>query len=65
VRPEESPSSPDPRPSIPGDGPPLGNRPSWKKRLGPIGVVLAFLAKFKTAALILLTKGKFLLLGPY
>ncbi|HEV2202310.1 MAG TPA: site-2 protease family protein [Bryobacteraceae bacterium] len=37
--------------------------PNWKKRLGPIGVVLAFLAKFKTGALILLTKGKFLLLG--
>jgi Zn-dependent protease len=35
----------------------------WKKRFGPIGVVLAFLAKFKTAALLLLTKGKFLLLG--
>ncbi len=32
----------------------------WKKRLGPFGVLLAFLAKFKTAALILLTKGKFL-----
>jgi Zn-dependent protease len=33
----------------------------WKKRLGPLGVVLAFLAKFKTAAFVLLTKGKFLL----
>lgn len=32
----------------------------WKKRLGPLGVVVAFLAKFKTAALILLTKGKVL-----
>ena len=32
----------------------------WKKRLGPFGVLLAFIAKFKTAALILLTKGKFL-----
>ena len=31
----------------------------WKKRLGPFGVVLAFLAKFKTVALVLLTKGKF------
>ncbi len=30
----------------------------WKKRLGPFGVLIAFLAKFKTAALILLTKGK-------
>ena len=36
---------------------------SWKKRLGPLGVALAFLAKFKTAGLVLLTKGKFLLLG--
>lgn len=35
-------------------------RPDWKKRLGPLGVALAFLAKFKTAALILLTKGKLL-----
>jgi Zn-dependent protease len=35
----------------------------WKKRFGPIGIVLAFFAKFKTAALLLLTKGKFLLLG--
>ncbi len=43
--------------------PPLEERPSWKKRLGPVGVVLAFLAKFKTAALLLVTKGKFLLLG--
>jgi Zn-dependent protease len=33
----------------------------WRKRLGPFGVVLAFLAKFKTAAFILLTKGKFLI----
>ena len=35
----------------------------WKKRFGPIGVVLAFFAKFKTAALLLITKGKFLLFG--
>jgi len=34
---------------------------AWTKRLGPVGVLLAALAKFKTAALILLTKGKFLL----
>ena len=34
---------------------------SWTKRLGPVGVLLAALAKFKTAALIVLTKGKFLL----
>ncbi len=33
----------------------------WKKRLGPLGVALAALAKYKTAALILLTKGKFIL----
>jgi Zn-dependent protease len=33
----------------------------WRKRLGPFGVVLAFLAKFKTVALVLLTKGKFVL----
>jgi len=36
---------------------------SWKKRLGPFGVVLALLAKFKTVILVALTKGKFLLLG--
>lgn len=33
----------------------------WKKRLGPIGVGLAALVKYKTFALVLLTKGKFLL----
>jgi Zn-dependent protease len=33
----------------------------WRKRLGPFGVVLAFLAKFKTIAFVLLTKGKFLI----
>jgi Zn-dependent protease len=33
---------------------------NWKKRLGPLGVLIAFLAKFKTATLLLLTKGKFL-----
>jgi Zn-dependent protease len=33
----------------------------WKKRLGPVGVGLAALAKYKTAALIFLTKGKFLI----
>lgn len=36
---------------------------SWKKRLGPIGVVLAFLVKFKTVVLLVLTKAKFLILG--
>jgi Zn-dependent protease len=33
----------------------------WKKRLGPVGVALAALAKYKTAVLVVLTKGKFLL----
>lgn len=39
----------------------LSPKGTWTKRLGPFGVLLAFLAKFKTAALILLTKGKFLI----
>ncbi len=33
----------------------------WKKRLGPFGVGLAALAKYKTAAFLLLTKFKFIL----
>jgi Zn-dependent protease len=33
---------------------------NWRKRLGPLGVAIAFLAKFKTAAFLLLTKGKYL-----
>ena len=33
----------------------------WKKRLGPLGILLAALAKYKTLALLLLTKGKFLI----
>lgn len=33
----------------------------WKKRLGPLGVLIAALIKFKTAILLLLTKGKFLI----
>jgi Zn-dependent protease len=33
----------------------------WKKRLGPFGIALAALAKYKTVALVLLTKGKFIL----
>jgi Zn-dependent protease len=37
------------------------SKPDWKKRLGPLGVAIAFVAKFKTAALILLTKGKLLI----
>jgi len=36
------------------------SKPDWRKRLGPLGVVVALLAKFKTAILILLTKGKVL-----
>ncbi len=36
-------------------------KPDWVKRLGPLGVGLAALAKYKTAAIILLTKGKFLI----
>ncbi len=37
-----------------------GHKPNWTKRLGPVGVLLAVLAKFKTA-LIALAKFKFLL----
>jgi Zn-dependent protease len=33
----------------------------WKKRLGPLGILIAALIKFKTLALVLLTKGKFLI----
>ena len=40
---------------------PPANKPDWKKRLGPLGIGIAALAKFKTLALVLLTKGKFLL----
>jgi Zn-dependent protease len=36
---------------------------SGAKKFGPIGVALAFLAKFKTVALLLATKGKLLFLG--
>jgi Zn-dependent protease len=32
----------------------------WRKRLGPFGVILAALIKFKTVLLLVLTKGKFL-----
>jgi Zn-dependent protease len=38
-------------------------RTDWKKRWGPVGVVIAAIVKFKTVGLLLLTKGKFLLLG--
>jgi Zn-dependent protease len=43
--------------------PPQQAPPNWTKRLGPFGVVIAFLLKFKTVALIVLTKAKFLLFG--
>ncbi len=33
----------------------------WKKRLGPVGIALAGLAKYKTFLFILLAKGKFLI----
>ncbi|MGH9584294.1 MAG: site-2 protease family protein, partial [Bryobacteraceae bacterium] len=33
----------------------------WKKRLGPLGVAIALLIKFKTFLLLLLVKGKFLI----
>ena len=36
---------------------PAPKKADWKKRLGPFGVLLAALAKFKTTALLLLTKG--------
>jgi len=41
----------------------LSPRPKtdWKKRLGPLGIALAALAKYKTVALVLLTKSKFLI----
>jgi len=39
------------------------SRAKWSKRLGPFGVVVAFILKFKTVLLIAATKAKFLLLG--
>jgi Zn-dependent protease len=41
--------------------PPPARKTDWKKRLGPLGVLAAGVAKFKTTLLLLLTKGKFLL----
>lgn len=38
-----------------------GRKVDWKKRLGPVGVGLAALAKYKTAVFLLLTKFKFIL----
>ncbi len=40
---------------------PPEHKANWTKRLGPVGVAIAALAKFKTVALVLLTKGKFLI----
>ena len=39
------------------------SRVKWTKRLGPFGVIVAFLLKFKTLVLVALTKAKFLLFG--
>ena len=39
------------------------SQPTWVKRLGPLGVAIALLFKFKTFVLLALTKAKFLLLG--
>ena len=39
----------------------LSPRAKWTKRLGPLGVLLAALAKFKTVLFALLIKGKFLI----
>ncbi len=41
--------------------PPPARKTDWKKRLGPLGILIAALAKYKTLALVLLTKGKFLI----
>lgn len=38
-------------------------KPEWLKKLGPLGVALGFLLKFKTFGLLFLTKAKFLVLG--
>ncbi len=40
---------------------PAGEKTDWKKRLGPLGIVVAALIKFKSALLLLFTKGSFLL----
>jgi len=39
------------------------NAPEWTKKLGPLGVAIAFLLKWKTAILLAATKAKFLLVG--
>jgi Zn-dependent protease len=59
-------SMPSGAPPIPGAGQQESFRESsskWTKRLGPLGVMVAFLLKFKTVVLVALTKAKFLLLG--
>ncbi len=40
---------------------PAPKKTDWKKRLGPLGVLIAGLVKYKTVALVLLTKAKFLI----
>jgi Zn-dependent protease len=40
-----------------------GQKTDWRKKWGPLGVVIAALAKFKTVGLLLATKGKLLLTG--
>lgn len=40
---------------------PAPHKIDWKKRLGPLGVLIAALAKYKTLALVFLTKAKFLI----
>jgi len=50
------------RPPAPATKSPAPAR-TWTKRLGPVGVLAAFLAKFKTVILIAATKAKFLLFG--
>lgn len=39
------------------------HKPTWVKRLGPLGVAAGFLWKFKAIALVALSKAKFLIFG--
>src|SRR6202043_3674369 len=41
--------------------PPPGQKTDWKKRLGPLGILIAALIKFKTVLFLVLTKAKFLI----
>ncbi len=41
--------------------PAAGQKTDWKKRLGPFGILVAALIKFKSVVLLLLAKGKFLI----